>query len=105
MAEYPARRGKDRRPAHPGSLLREIMEENGYAKSDAALELGVSRQHLYDILNEKKPVSAEIAVRLGKFFGNGPELWLRMQTACDLWDAQLNVDVSAIRTMKKPDPP
>ncbi|WP_374308117.1 HigA family addiction module antitoxin [Methylocella sp.] len=100
MAEYAARRSMDRRPSHPGTLLRGIIEENGFSKSDAALELGVSRQHLYDIMNEKKPVSAEVAVRLGKFFGNGPDLWLRMQTACDLWDARRKVDVASIRTLK-----
>lgn len=66
------------------------------SKSDVAQALGISRQHLYDILNEKKPVSPEIAARLGKAFGDGAGVWLRMQAAYDAWHAERSVDVSKI---------
>lgn len=61
--------------------------------------LGISRQHLHDILSETKPVSPAVAVRLGKLFGNGAGLWVRMQGAHDTWRAEREVDVSAIPTL------
>ena len=65
-------------------------------KSEVAEALGISRQHLYDILNEKKPVSPEVAARLGKAFGDGAGIWLRMQAAYDAWQAERSVDVSKV---------
>ena len=67
-----------------------------------AKQLGVTRQHLHRILAEKAPVSPEMAVRLGKFCGNGPELWLRMQQTYDLWHAEraLRKVVAKIPTAK-----
>ena len=54
----------------------------------AARDMGVSRQQLYKILAEERAVTAEMAVRLGAYCGNGPELWINMQSAFDLWHAQ-----------------
>ena len=54
------------------------------AKNAIARLLGISRQTLYDILNEKQPVTATMALRLGKLFGDGPEIWLNMQRNYDL---------------------
>ena len=62
--------------------------------------LGISRQHLYDILREKKPVSPAVAVRLGKLFGDGAGIWTRMQAAYDTWQAERTEDVSQIPTIK-----
>jgi len=59
-----------------------------------------SRQHLYDILNGRKPVSPAVAVRLGKLFGDGAGVWTRMQAAYDTWHAEREEDVSAIPTIK-----
>jgi addiction module HigA family antidote len=88
-------RDPDRCPTHPGELLREdIVPSLAYSKVELAKMLGISRQHFYDILNEKKPVSAAVAARLGKLLGNGPLFWIRMQGAYDAWHAQRDVDVS-----------
>jgi len=90
----------DRCPSHPGFLLADtVVPATGRSKTEIARLLGISRQQLYDILNEKKPVSPEIAVRPGKLFGNGPELWVGMQAAYDIWHAMQNVDVSGIPTL------
>lgn len=96
MAEYIAKRNPNRCPSHPGALLRETLESVSISKADIAEAIGISRQHLYDLLNAKKPVSAQVAVRLGKLLGNGPEVWLRMQTAFDLWRAERETDTSSI---------
>jgi addiction module HigA family antidote len=56
--------------------------------SEAARQLRVTRQTLHRVLAGKSGVSPEMAVRLGKFCGNGPGLWLRMQQTFDLWHAE-----------------
>ncbi|MCR4522188.1 HigA family addiction module antitoxin [Bosea sp. 47.2.35] len=96
----PALRSRDRAPIHPGALLREdVIPAVGKPKAEVARLLGISRQHLHDILEEKKPVSPAVAVRLGKLFGNGAGLWVRMQGAYDTWHAEREVDVSNIPTL------
>jgi antitoxin HigA-1 len=76
-------------PTHPGSLLKEdVLPALRLPVAEAARQLGVSRQTLYKILAETSPVTPEMAVRLGKWCGNGPGLWLRMQQAFDLWHAE-----------------
>ena len=56
--------------------------------TQAAAAMGMSRQYHYRILAEEASITPEMAVRIGKFCGNGPGLWLRMQQARDLWEAQ-----------------
>jgi addiction module HigA family antidote len=88
-------------PTHPGAILRDtVLPALGMSKSEFARLLGISRQHLYDILNEDKPISPEVAVRLGKLLGNGAGLWVRMQAAYDTWQAERTVDVSKIKTLQ-----
>ena len=57
-------------------------------QSEIAKLLGISRQTLYDILNMRQPVTPAIAVRLGKLFGDGAGVWIRMQAAHDTWHAE-----------------
>ncbi len=101
MATYKAKRNLDRPPVHPGALLRdEVLPALNMPVARAPRSLGISRQVLHRILAEKLGVSPAIAVRLGKFCGNGPNLWLNMQTAYDLWHAEREVDVAAIPTVR-----
>lgn len=88
MAEYAAKRDSNRCPTHPGALLREVVPATGKSKAEIAALLGISRQHLYDIMKERKPVSPTVAVRLGKLFGDGAGVWVRMQGAYDTWHAE-----------------
>jgi len=98
---YAAARGKKRCPTPPGALLRDdIIPATGRTKAEIAGLLGISRQHLYDILRERKPVSPAIAVRLGKLFGDGAGIWTRMQAAYDTWNAERTEDVSRIPTIR-----
>ena len=79
----------NRRPTHPGELFRDIvLPELGLSVSEAARQLGVSRQTLHAIMSGRSAVTAEMALRFGRFCGNGPGLWMRMQQAFDLWAAQ-----------------
>ena len=75
-------------PSHPGGLLNEELATLGLSISQAAKDLGISRQILSAIINERRPISAEMAVRIGHYIGNGPGLWLRMQAQYDLWEAE-----------------
>ena len=98
-----AARRPARPPTHPGAILREdVLPAVGEVVASAAKKLGVTRQHLHRILAEKAPISPEMAIRLGKFCGNGPELWLSLQQAYDLWHAKraLKAEVARIPTAK-----
>ena len=88
-------------PVHPGEVLREdVLPAVSMNKTQVADALGISRQTLYDILNEKQPVTAEMAVRFGKLFGNGGRFWVNLQRSHDLAVAERTVDVSGIRTVE-----
>ena len=83
MARNPLLKGL--RPVHPGETLREdVLPALGKPKAEIARLLGISRQTLYDVLNEKQPVTANLALRIGKLVGGGAEIWLRMQQRYDL---------------------
>jgi addiction module HigA family antidote len=72
-------------PPHPGNIVRfECIEPLGLSITEAAKILGVTRQALNNLVNEKAGVSAEMAVRLSKAFGSSPEMWLRLQVNYDL---------------------
>ncbi len=97
---FEPKRPIERCPSHPGALLEDIIPATGKSKTEIASLLGISRQHLYDITGEKKPISPNVAARLGKLFGDGAAVWLRMQAAFDAWHAEREVDVSGIETLK-----
>ena len=99
MTDIEARRG-ERCPSHPGALLADILPATGRSKVEIAGLLGISRQQLYDILGECRPVSPQMAARLDKLFGDGAAVWLRMQAAYDDWQAEHTVDVSDIPTIR-----
>ncbi|UIJ70734.1 HigA family addiction module antitoxin [Aurantimonas sp. HBX-1] len=100
MPEFKALRDPDRCPSHPGALIDDLLADTGKTRTEIAERLGISRQHLYDIMREKKPVSPQVAARLGKLFGDGAAVWLRMQAAYDAWHAERDVDVSQIERLE-----
>lgn len=78
-----------RRPTHPGAIIKhDCLEALGMSVTDAAKHLGVSRQALSEVVNERTGVSALMALRLSMAFGSTPDTWLRLQMAHDLWVAQ-----------------
>jgi antitoxin HigA-1 len=100
MSRNPMLRGL--RLMHPGEMLREdVLPALGKSKTEIARLLGISRQTLYDILDEKQPVSPAMALRIGKLLGNGPELWINLQRAYDLAIAEreLAAEIKKIPTL------
>lgn len=90
------------RPVHPGELLREdVLPALGLPKTKIAGLLGISRQTLYDLLNEKQPITPPMALRIGKLCGDGPGIWLRMQQNYDLQKAEAEMadEIAAIPTL------
>jgi addiction module HigA family antidote len=83
--EYPVRRPLKRPPAHPGALMREILEDHFQMKiADAARRMKVSRPTLYAVLNGTSAVAVEMALRFARLTGGAPALYLNMQTGHDL---------------------
>jgi len=88
-------------PPHPGGLIRrQCLEPLSLSVTDAAKALGVTRQALSDLVNERAGVSVEMAIRLSKAFGSSPETWLGMQMAHDLWQARSRADEIRVRSFK-----
>ena len=80
-------------PPHPGRIVkRQCLEPLGLSVTAAAGHLGVSRQSLSVLVNERAGVSVDMAIRLTKAFGSSPETWLGLQMAYDLWQARCRID-------------
>jgi antitoxin HigA-1 len=76
-------------PPHPGGIVRrQCLAPLGLSVTEAAKGLGVTRQALSDLVNEKAGISVDMAIRLSKAFGSSPETWLGLQMAYDLWQAR-----------------
>ena len=96
----PPRRHAARAPTHPGAVLREdVLPALGITQGQFAQLLDVSRLSVSEILHERRGVSPDMAMRLGKLLGNGPGLWLRMQQAHDLWELERSRDYSRIKRL------
>lgn len=87
-------------PVHPGEILRkEVLPALAMSGTELAVALGISRRAFRDVLDEKRPLAAGMAVRIGKSCGNGSRFRARLQLACDLSRAERAVDVSRIPTL------
>ncbi len=76
-------------PPHPGGIVkRQCLQPMGLTVTRAAQGLGVTRQTLSELVNERSGISVDMAIRLSKAFGSTPETWLGMQMAYDLWEAR-----------------
>ncbi len=77
------------RPPHPGEYLREdVLPGLNMTIGELATHLGVTRQTLSRLVNEKAAVSNEMAIRLGQTFKNGARFWAALQMQRDLWEAE-----------------
>jgi len=89
-------------PCHPGEILREeTLKSLGLTVTKFAELLGVSRQAISEIINEKRGISPQMALKLSKALGTTPELWLKMQLAYDLWQAKQTTNLDKVHIIKK----
>ncbi|HEY4170995.1 MAG TPA: HigA family addiction module antitoxin [Reyranella sp.] len=70
--------------AHPGRLLKRELATRTLSASRLALEIGVPSGRITDILNGRRSISADTAVRLGRYFGNRPQFWMDLQSQYDI---------------------
>ena len=88
-------------PPHPGGVIRrQCLEPLGLSVKGAAQHLGVARQSLSELVNERGGVSVDMAIRLSKAFGSSPETWLGMQMAYDLWQARGRMDAIQVERIE-----
>jgi antitoxin HigA-1 len=77
-----------RPPTHPGDVIGGVLDEQHVSVRKAAEAMGVAHTTLQNIILRKSVVTAEMAMRIGAYLGNGPALWLNMQQDYDLWQAE-----------------
>lgn len=96
-------RDPNRRPTHPGAVLREdVLPALNMTQTEFAERLGVSRLSVSDLVLEKRSLSAEMAARIAKLLRNTPESWLRMQEAVDLWELEQHPErLAAVQPIEK----
>ena len=73
-----------RDPIHPGEILADELEEIGLNASQLAQKIGVPENRIYQIIRGQRNITADTALRLGKFLNTGAELWLNLQKAYEL---------------------
>ncbi len=90
-----------KRPNHPGIFIKEdILKEFAISEEEFAVAVGVSPEIIYKIINEEQRITADFALRLGRFTNTTPELWLNLQLAVDLWDAHHSPNFQAIKNIQ-----
>jgi addiction module HigA family antidote len=77
-----------------------VLPDLGITQGEFADRLGVSRRTVSEILHERRSVTPDMAIRLGKLLGNGAGLWLRMQQAADVWALEQQGDYADIHQLK-----
>ena len=78
-------------PIHPGEYLKEILEELEISQADFSRSTGLSTMRVSHVIHGKRPVTAEMALILGKAFGQTPQYWLNLQSAYDLKIAEMSI--------------
>jgi antitoxin HigA-1 len=87
----------NRPPVHPGEILREdFLGPMGLTQVELAGRLGIPFQRVNMIVREKRAVTPDTALRLARFFGTTVDLWLNLQLACDVYEAQHSPDARSI---------
>ena len=71
-------------PVHPGAYLKELLDEFALSQYRLAKDIGVPAMRINYVVNGKRPVTAELALRLGLYFGQNPRYWLNIQSRYDM---------------------
>lgn len=95
--------GERRPPTHPGEALKEdFLPELGLTQEELAARLGISFQRLNAILNRRRPVTMDTALRLGRLFGQSAAFWMNLQLAYDLYHAERSPEAKEIEKAVEP---
>jgi addiction module HigA family antidote len=89
--------------AHPGRFLQRELGARSLKASRLALDLGVPSRRVTDILNGRRSISADTAVRLGRYFGNRPQFWLDLQSQYDIAVAETERGADITRRVRPAD--
>ena len=80
-------------PTHPGEILRDMLEDEGITQNRLAKEIGVSFRAVNELINGKRRITPEMALRLAKRFETTPLFWLNLQANYDIWKAARKLEV------------
>ncbi len=92
---------RQRAPIHPGEMLREeFLVPMGLSSNALAMAIGVPATRIGEIVNERRGISADTALRLGRYFHMSAEFWMNLQSSYDLESARFVIDMKAIQSIK-----
>src|SRR6201987_33008 len=93
--------GNEFAPVTPGEILKEeFLTEYGLSQNQLAKAVGISPNRIAEIVNNRRRITADTALRLSLYFGNSREFWMNLQTHYDLKMARQNLDAKDIKRMK-----
>ena len=87
-------------PVHPGEYLSELLEELGLSQYRLAQEIGVAPMRISHVVRGQRPVTAELALRLARFFGQSPRYWLNLQSRYDIDLAEEQLGPKVVREVR-----
>ncbi len=94
-------RGSEFAPVTPGEMLKEeFLAGYGLSQNQLAKAIGISPNRIAEIVNNRRRITADTAVRLSLYFGNSPEFWMNLQTHYDLKMAQRNLKPEDAKRIK-----
>ena len=87
-------------PVHPGAYLKELLDELELSQYQLARAVGVSPMRISHLVHGKRPVTAELALRLGRYFGQSPRYWVNLQSRYDMDVAEETLGVQVTREVR-----
>jgi addiction module HigA family antidote len=91
--------------AHPGRLLQREIKARNLSANRLALDIGVPSGRITDILNGRRSITADTAVRLGLYFGNRPQFWLGLQSQYEIARVERERGTAIVRQVRRPAAP
>ena len=94
----------NRKPTHPGEILKgEFLEEFGISQTQLAGDLDISVRVINELINEKRNINSELALKLSRYFGTSAELWLNLQNQYDIYYVLKNKgkEINKVRPLKE----
>jgi antitoxin HigA-1 len=87
-------------PVHPGEYLRELLDEIGLSQYRLAQDIAVAPMRISHVVRGLRPVTAELALRLGRYFGQSPRFWMNLQTRYDIDVTEQDLGQQVVREVR-----